>query len=48
MSDAAHHDPADGYKYWAFLSYSHQDNLPVRGDGGGDHIPWANWLHEQL
>ena len=36
------------YKYWAFLSYSHQDNLPTRGDGSGDHIPWANWLHEQL
>ncbi|MEO6784609.1 MAG: hypothetical protein ABI318_00640 [Chthoniobacteraceae bacterium] len=48
MSDSAsqHSDP--DYKYWAFISYSHQDNLPVRGDGSGDHIPWANWLHEQL
>ena len=36
------------YKYWAFISYSHQDNLAVRGDGSGDHIQWANWLHEQL
>lgn len=36
------------YKYWAFISYSHQDNLAVRGDGCGDHIQWANWLHEQL
>ncbi len=22
-----------GCKYWAFISYSHQDNLAVRGDG---------------
>jgi|GEM_PF-3117158 len=36
------------YKYWAFISYSHQDNLLTRGDGGTDHIRWANWLHEQL
>lgn len=36
------------YKYWAFISYSHQDNLSVRGDRSGDHIQWANWLHEQL
>ncbi len=36
------------YKYWAFISYSHQDNLSTRGDGSGDHIPWASWLHEQL
>ena len=20
----------------------------MRGDGSCDHIPWANWLHEQL
>ncbi|MCB1085758.1 MAG: TIR domain-containing protein [Verrucomicrobiae bacterium] len=36
------------YRYWAFISYSHQDNLATRGDGSGDHIAWANWLHEQL
>ena len=48
MTDAAHNEPADGYHYWAFISYSHQDNLPTRGDGRGDHIQWANWLHEQL
>lgn len=36
------------YKYWAFISYSHQDNLATRGDGSGDHIRWADWLHEQL
>ncbi|MBX7211650.1 MAG: hypothetical protein K1X78_25305 [Verrucomicrobiaceae bacterium] len=36
------------YKYWAFISYSHQDNLLTRGDGSTDHIQWANWLHEQL
>ena len=23
---------AQSYHYWAFLSYSHQDNLPVRGE----------------
>jgi len=39
---------ANDYKYWAFISYSHQDNLATRGDGSGDHIQWANWLHEQL
>jgi WD40 repeat protein len=44
MSDSESSD----YKYWAFISYSHQDNLAVRGDGSGDHIPWANWLHDQL
>ncbi|PYS93585.1 MAG: hypothetical protein DMF64_04065 [Acidobacteria bacterium] len=27
---------ADGYKYWAFISYSHQDET------------WARWLHESL
>ena len=48
MSDTASPAPAPDYKYWAFISYSHQDNLPVRGDGSGDRIPWANWLHEQL
>ena len=36
------------YRYWAFVSYSHQDNLTVRGDGSAGHIKWANWLHEQL
>lgn len=36
------------HKYWAFISYSHQDNLRIRGDGSDDHIQWANWLHEQL
>ncbi len=40
-------DP-ETYKYWAFIRYSQQDNLPVRGDSSGDHIQWANWLHEQL
>jgi hypothetical protein len=41
------HDPTN-FHYWAFISYSHQDNLAMRGDGSGDHIQWANWLHEQL
>ena len=48
MSDTASQPPSPEYKYWAFISYSHEDNRPVRGDGSGDHIPWANWLHEQL
>ena len=26
------------YKYWAFLSYSHQDNLPVRGGGVNNNV----------
>lgn len=38
----------EGYKYWAFISFSHQDNRPRRSDGSGDHVRWANWLHEQL
>ena len=48
MSDSAAPASVPDYNYWAFISYSHQNNLPVRGDGSGDHIPWANWLHEQL
>lgn len=36
------------FKYWAFISYSHQDNILTRGDGSSGHIQWANWLHEQL
>src|ERR1051326_86228 len=35
-------------KYWAFLSYSHQDNLAPRIDGSVGHIRWAEWLHEGL
>ena len=31
-------------KYWAFLSYSHQDNLRTRKDGRTDRIQWAEWL----
>ncbi|HAB18816.1 MAG TPA: toll/interleukin-1 receptor domain-containing protein [Verrucomicrobiota bacterium] len=41
-------DETQSYKYWAVISYSHQDNLATRSDGSGDHIQWANWLHEQL
>ena len=46
MNDAPLAPP--DYKYWAFISYSHQDNLATRGNGSGDHIEWANWLHEHL
>ena len=48
MSDTAAPASATGYKYWAFISYSHQDNLATRGDGRVEHIQWANWLHEQF
>ena len=30
------------YKYWAFISYSHQDNLATRGDGSTDHATRMN------
>jgi hypothetical protein len=33
-------------KYWAFLSYSHQDNLETRADESRGHIRWAEWLHD--
>src|SRR6266478_5718956 len=35
-------------KYWAFLSYSHQDNLEIREDGTSGHIRWAEWLFDSL
>ena len=35
-------------KYWAFLSYSHQDNLVKRKDSVAAHYRWAEWLHEAL
>ena len=31
-----------GFKYWAFLSYSHQDNLETRKDGERGRIQWAD------
>lgn len=37
-----------GVKYWAFLSYSHQDNLETRKDGQRCRIRWAEWLHDTL
>jgi WD40 repeat protein len=37
-----------GFKYWAFLSYSHQDNLETRKDGERGRIQWAEWLHDAL
>jgi len=43
MSDTAAPSSEPDYKYWAFISYSHQDNLATRGDGSDDHIQWANW-----
>jgi WD40 repeat protein len=37
-----------GFKYWAFLSYSHQDNLETRKNGERGRIQWAEWLHDAL
>ena len=37
-----------GFKYWAFLSDSHQDNLETRKDGQRGRIRWAEWLHDAL
>lgn len=34
--------------YWAFLSYSHQDNMAVRSDGTHGCVRWAEWLHKEL
>jgi WD40 repeat protein len=36
------------FKYWAFLSYSHQDNIETRRDGTTGHVRWAEWLHDSL
>ena len=45
-------EPAEGekaFKYYAFISYSHQDNRKTRRDSPGQsHVQWANWLHEEL
>lgn len=36
-------------KYWAFLSYSHQDNREQRADTQNvSHLCWGNWLHDAL
>ena len=36
-------------KYWAFLSYSHQDNGEQRPDKlAVSHRCWGNWLHDAL
>ena len=48
MNPPIHKDSETGnlrspQRYWAFISYSHQDNLATRGDGSDDHIQWANW-----
>jgi hypothetical protein len=37
------------YKYWAFLSYSHQDNCePPSDPPEGSRRCWGNWLHDAL
>ena len=37
------------YKYWAFLSYSHQDNREQRPDTPeAGRRCWGNWLHDAL
>ena len=40
--------PCVDWKYWAFLSYSHQDNASVRADGSRGCLKWAEWLHKEL
>src|SRR5438445_7139656 len=35
-TSATHPEPVEAYKYWAFISYSHQDE------------DWAKWLHKSL
>jgi len=36
-------------KYWAFLSYSHQDNHELRSDSPDvSRRCWGNWLHDAL
>ena len=37
------------FKYWTFLSYSHQDNREQRPDAPDmSHRCWGNWLHDAL
>lgn len=39
----------DVFKYWAFLSYSQQDNAAQRPDDqGASHLCWGDWLHDAL
>ncbi|MBL9155720.1 MAG: TIR domain-containing protein [Verrucomicrobiales bacterium] len=40
--------PGPEFRYWAFISYSHQDNLAIRQDGSRDRVRWAEWLHHSL
>jgi WD40 repeat protein len=46
MSQAATNKTA--HKYFAFISYSHQDNLGSRKSGGRGWVRWAEWLHSGL
>ena len=37
------------FTYWAFFSYSQQDNRAQRLDApAADHLCWGDWLHEEL
>jgi len=36
------------FNYWAFVSYSHQDNLEQRRSGESDCVRWGEWLHKGL
>jgi WD40 repeat protein len=37
------------FRYWAFISYSHQDNRTERAGFPEDRwVRWAEWLHEAL
>lgn len=39
---------AENFKYWAFISYSHQDNLVERKSGESGCLRWGEWLHREL
>lgn len=39
MSEPDAQASAPDYKYRAFLSYNHQDDLAVRSDGSGEPMP---------
>lgn len=36
------------FKYWAFISYSHQDNREKRQDGTTGWVCWADWLYKHF
>ena len=44
-------DKVQQFKFFAFISYSHQDNRDRRfvdDAAGPKHVRWAEWLHNAL